>query len=242
MVDTIEKLLILQDRDRKILKLRDELARVQPERTALQGKTTATQAALDSVKNRQKLNETARKDLEGDVVAKKQMIEKYSLQQFQTKKNDEYRALGKEIEHCKELISKIEDQQIEVMEQAEGIQKEVQAAAQIAAEAKKAAEAQLQGLTQREAALKKELADLESNRHLLTAPIDAGLLNRYERLLKTKGGNAVVGVSHSVCGGCHMGLPAQVVVTSQARMDMVSCPNCGRLLFYSSGMDLAAAD
>ena len=52
-------------------------------------------------------------------LAKKKLIEKYSLQQFQTKKNEEYRALANEIENCRKAIIKIEDQEIELMEQAE---------------------------------------------------------------------------------------------------------------------------
>ena len=78
-----------------------------------------------------------RKKLELDVEAKKAQIEKYSLQQFQTKKNDEYRALAHEIELCKEAIVKLEDQQIELMEKAEMAQKEVAAANQTAGEARK---------------------------------------------------------------------------------------------------------
>ena len=55
--------------------------------------------------------------------SKKQLIEKYSLQQFQTKKNEEYRALGHEIDGCKAAISKLDDQQIEFMEQIEAAQR-----------------------------------------------------------------------------------------------------------------------
>jgi len=139
-------------------------------------------------------------------------------------------------------ILKIEDTEIELMEQAESVQKQVESSAKLAGEAKKVADGQLAGLTQRETALKKELAELESNRQQLTVSVDGGTLTRYERLLKQKGGNVVVGVTHGVCGGCHMRIPTQAVVTCQAAREIVSCPNCGRLLYYTSDMDLAVAD
>ncbi len=41
--------------------------------------------------------ESARKELELEVEAKKQMIARYANQQFQTRKNEEYRALAHEI-------------------------------------------------------------------------------------------------------------------------------------------------
>src|SRR5688572_3887409 len=119
MLDVIEKLLVLQDRDRNILRTKDELAHIEPERRELQTRASGTQAKLDAAKLRAKQIESDRKKLELDVEAKKQQIEKYSLQQFQTKKNEEYRALANEIENCKKVIVEIEDREIELMEQAE---------------------------------------------------------------------------------------------------------------------------
>src|SRR5436190_4576236 len=137
MLEAIEKLLILQDRDRKISRLRGELANIGPERQALTSKTASSQAALDAAKQRIKQIESDRKKLELDAEAKKQAIERYSLQQFQTKKNDEYRALAHEISLAREAIVKLEDQQLELMEQAEAVQKQVATATRTAEEAKK---------------------------------------------------------------------------------------------------------
>src|SRR5512145_32250 len=117
MLEAITKLLILQDRDRKILSLQEELARIAPDRQELQGRAVAVQAALDAAKTQVKHLESERKRLELEVESKKQLIERYSLQQFQTKRNDEYRALAHEIETCKNAIVQLEDQQLELMEQ-----------------------------------------------------------------------------------------------------------------------------
>ena len=119
MLETIEKLLVLQDRDRKIHRVQQELAHIGPERETFRTKATATQAQLETAKTRVKQIESDRKRLELDVEAKKQQIEKYANQQFQTRKNEEYRALAHEIETCKADIMKIEDQEIALMEQAE---------------------------------------------------------------------------------------------------------------------------
>jgi uncharacterized protein len=242
MTDQIEKLLILQDRDRRIFGLKNELARIEPERRMLQGKTSGTKAALDAAKHRVMQIESDRKKLELDVEAKKQQIEKYSLQQFQTKKNEEYRALGHEIETCKKNITTIEDQQIELMEQMEKGQKEVAAATKEADEAKKLSDGQLKELASREENLKKELTEMEGSRESLTAGLDESILGRYMRLQKQKGDNIVVGIHHGVCGGCHMKFPMQIVVACQKAQELVTCPNCGRILYYTRDMDLAVAD
>jgi predicted nucleic acid-binding Zn-ribbon protein len=242
MYDIIEKLLILQDRDRKIMQIREQLGHIEPERESLRAQTSGAAAALEAAKTRSKQIESDRKQRELDVEAKKQQIGKYSLQQFQTKKNEEYRALAHEIETCKADISKLEDQQLELMEQAESSQIETTAATREMERMKKLADGQLKDLAGREQSLTAELAGLESNREQIKAAVDETTVKRYERLMKMKGGSVVVGIQHGVCGGCHMKFPVQVVVTCQAGKELVTCPNCGRILYYTRDMDLAVAD
>lgn len=242
MFEPIEKLLILQDRDQHIQRVNNELGRVGPERQMFTVRAAGAQAGLEAAKLRVKQIESDRKKLELDVEAKKTQIEKYSLQQFQTKKNDEYRALAHEIETCKREIFKLEDQQLDLMEKAEGAQKEVNVANHAAQEAKKLADGQIADLGKREENLKKELAELQSNREQLLQAVDEQFRNRYERLLKNKGTTVVVGVEHGVCGGCHMKLPAQIMVSVRGEQELITCINCGRILYYTRDMDLAVAD
>ena len=212
MFATIEKLLILQDRDRKIRREQGELARIEPERLALKAKATAAEADLENAKLRVKQLESSRKDLELEVEAKKQLISRYANQQFQTRKNEEYRALAHEIETCKDAIFQIENREIELMEQAEAAQKEVVRAIQAARDARQLVEEQVAQLNARESNLKKDLAALEADRESLAAAVDDGARARYERLARSKGENVVVGVQHGVCGGCHMRFPPQLLV------------------------------
>src|SRR5476651_2246224 len=164
MLEAIEKLLVLQDRDRKIHRVQEELAQIAPERETLRNRANSTQTQLDAAKTRVKQIESERKRLELDVEAKKLQIEKYANQQLQTRKNEEYRALAHEIETCKSDITKIEDSEIVLMEQAETAQKAVIHATLEANEAKKLVEEQISQLNQREENLKKELAELQSGR------------------------------------------------------------------------------
>jgi len=242
MLDTIEKLLILQDRDQKIRREQGELARIEPERQALKAKAAAAQAELENAKLRVKQIESSRKDLELEVEAKKVMIARYANQQFQTRKNEEYRALAHEIDTCKAAIFEIENREIDLMEQGEAAQKEVIRATQAAKEARTLAEEQVAQLDAREQNLLKELAQLEANREALASAVDEGARARYERLVRSKGENVVVGVQHGVCGGCHMKLPPQLLVTCQADKELVACSNCGRVLYYTRDMDLAVTE
>ena len=128
------------------------------------------------------------------------------------------------------------------MEQTEAAQKEVARANGEANEAKKLADSQIAELGQREENFKKELAELQQGRAELASAVDESARNRYDRILKSKGDNAVVGIDHGVCGGCHMKLQAQLIVSCQAQKEIVTCSSCGRILYYTRDMELAAAE
>ena len=242
MLEAIQKLLILQDPDRHIRRVESELGRIGPERQGLRARISAAQTALEAGKLRVMQLENERKQLELAVDGKKELIARYANQQLQTRKNEEYRALAHEIEMCQESIRKIEDQQLELMEQGETAQRAVVQASEDAKKAREFTDGQIAGLDGREASLTAELAQLKTNREELAAAVDEVARSRYERLIKTRGDNIVVGIEHGVCGGCHMRLPAQIIVTCRAEQELVTCTNCGRVLYYGRDMDMAVAE
>ena len=242
MQEIIEKLLILQDRDRKLSRVTQELAHIGPERDGLKNKASSTQTALDAAKLRVKQIESERKQRDLEIEGKKAQIEKYLNQQLQTRKNEEYKALTHEIEMAKEVIFKIEDAEIVLMEQAEVAAKNVVTAAAEAAAAKKLVDDLIGQLNAREENLKKEFAELTAGRAQLAAAVDDSTRNRYERLFKSKGENVVVSIEHSACGGCHMKLPAQIVTSCRGEAELITCPSCARILYFTRGMELTAAE
>jgi len=150
--------------------------------------------------------------------------------------------LAHEIDTCKAAITRIEDQEIELMEQGEAAQKEVRLATAAAAEAKKLVESEVGTLDERAANLTTELEEIEADRETLAEAVEEDVRDRYERLFHNKGQNVVVGVHKGVCGGCHMKLPAQQLVSCKADDEIITCTNCGRILYYTGDMSLAGDD
>ena len=223
------------------MRIEAELANIGPERAALDRKAQQAQTELDAARLKAKQIETDRNKLELEAETKKGQIEKYALQQFQTKKNEEYRALAHEIETCKAAISKLEDQQLELMEQAEGATRAMNELSRSTAVTLKDVETAKKALGDKEVRLNKDLADLKADYDRLESAVEEGVRDRYIRLRRSKGATTVVGVTHSVCGGCHVKLPMQVVISCQAQQEIVTCPNCGRILYFTSEMDTAVA-
>ncbi|MCP5516159.1 MAG: hypothetical protein H7A45_02750 [Verrucomicrobiales bacterium] len=238
MLEAIEKLLILQDRDRQIGSLEAELAVIPPQRLAKQQKAAAARAKAEAARKVVMELETARKQLELEVETQQENIHRFSLQQFQTKKNDEYQALGREIEGARRKISKLEDQQLELMEQTEQAEQAAQAAANEAAGIGAEVERELADLEARQKNLHDQLGATQSGRDSLAEAVEDGLRSRYERLRKTKGDRVLVGVDRGICGGCHMKLQPHLLLTCRSGSEIATCSSCGRLLYYERGMEL----
>ena len=237
MLPILEKLLILQERDRKLLRLKAELQSIAPQRELLQGKSAKAQAEFDTVKLRGKQLESDRKKLELEVATKQDFIRKCETSQGATKKNEEYRAFQHQIDTTRAEINGLEDQQLELMERAEKVGREIAEAEKIAKGLKAEVDKQLSDLASRETLLQKELEAASGARASQAAEIDPAVLPRYERLLKTKGDNIIVGIPHGICGGCHMKMPTYIFLATKGEQEIVQCINCSRILYYTRDME-----
>jgi len=237
MLPIIEKLLILQDRDRRLLRVRAEVATVPGQRQSIQSKAVAGASEYEALKKQAQQIESDRKKLELDADALKDRIGKVRAQQNETRSNDQYKAYEHQIETSQREISKLEDQQLELMERNESPSKQVSIAASAYAALKAETDRQLSDLAAREKNLAGELATATEARATAAAGIDdPAVLSRYDRLLKTKGDNLIVGVAGGVCGGCHMKLPTQSVVSAKGQSELVACPSCSRILYFTADM------
>ena len=237
MLPIIEKLLVLQDRDRRLLRVRAELAAVPGQRLVIQTRAAAGAAEYETLKKQTQQLESDRKKLELDADALKDRIGKVRAQQNETRSNDQYKAYEHQIETSQREISRLEDQQLELMEQSESASKQLAIATAAYAALKAESDRQLADLTTREKNLASELAvATEARATAATGVEDPAVLSRYDRLLKTKGDNVIVGVARGVCGGCHMKLPTQSVVSAKGQSELVACPSCSRILYFTADM------
>ena len=239
MNEDIRQLLVLQDRDAKANRLEAELESIDPEREKTRRESIRTQQVLEQTKQDHMQLEVRRKDLENEVESRKEQILKYSQQQLETKKNEEYQALGREIDHTRQAISEIEDRELELMEEQDVFKTKLAEAKRVAEEAKASEAAMLSDLDEREKNIEKELDELDEEREEIVKTINKKTFVLYERLLDTKEGRVIVGIDHGSCGGCHMKLQTQEIVDAKSGREMVTCTNCGRLIYYTREMVMA---
>ena len=233
MHSELEQLLILQDRQQKIRQIQAEIKTLPFERAHLESQLAATAAGFESLKLKGRQVEVERKKLELDVGTPTESIARLKTQQYQTRKNDEFQAIGHEIERYENEIRKLEDQELELMIEADKLKAEIEAADKSARATKESISRQLTDLETKSKALGSQRQELESDREALAAQIDPDLLDQFERLFNSKGDAAIVAVEHGVCTGCHMKVTTATAARVKAGKEIVSCEQCGRILYYA---------
>ena len=234
MHSELEQLLVLQDRQQKIRQIQTEIKTLPLERAHLESQLAATAAGVELLRQKGRQVEIERKKLELDVGTRAESIARLKTQQYQTRKNDEFQAIGHEIERYENEIRKLEDQELELMIEADKFKGEIEAADKSARATKDSISRQLSDLETKSKALGSQQQELEKERETLAAQIDDDLLDQFERLFNSKGDAAVVAVERGVCTGCHMKVTTATAARVKAGKEIVSCENCGRILYLAA--------
>ena len=233
MHSELEQLLVLQDRDQKIRQIQNEIKTLPLQRQNLEAQLAASVASVEALKQKGRQVEVERKNLELDVGTRTASIARLRTQQYETRKNDEFQAMGHEIERYESEIRKIEDAELELMVQADNLKAELEAEAKKAAATKNSIERQLNDLEEKSKTLEARLQDLTKERAEVATKVDEDLLDRFDRLFASKGDAVVVALEHDVCTGCHMKITTATAVRVKGGKEIVSCEQCGRILYFA---------
>jgi len=227
----LEQLLVLQDRQQKIKQIETEIKTLPLQKNNLEAQLAASAASVEALKQKARQVEIDRKRLELDVGTRAESIARLKTQQYQTRKNDEFQAMGHEIERYENEIRKIEDEELELMEQVDKLKAELGADEKKATTTKESISRQMTDLEAKSKTLESRLEDLTRERAELAGKIDEDLLSRFERLFASKGDAVVVALEHEVCTGCHMKVTTATAARVRAGKEIVSCEQCGRILY-----------
>jgi predicted nucleic acid-binding Zn-ribbon protein len=227
----LEQLLILQDREQKIRQIQIEIETVPLRRKSLEAQLAESKAGVETLRQTVRQAEVDRKRLELDVGTRAESVSRLKTQQYQTRKNDEFQAIGHEIERYENEIRKIEDDELELMVLADKIKADLAAEETKAAATRDSIARQTVDLDEKSKALESQLQGLTTERSNLATKIDEDLLAGFERLFKSKGDAAVVAIEHGVCTGCHMKVTTATAAGVKAGKEIVNCENCGRILY-----------
>ena len=232
----LEKLLILQDRDAKRLSVEAQLKAVPRDIAAVENKITSEKGAIETARLELRELESHKKIIETEIGSAEGKLAKYRTQQSLVRKNDEFQALGHEIETTQATIGDWEGKELELMYKIDEAKKKF-AAAEAELKANIAGhEARIRTLKEREISLAAELKSAQGDVAGARAPVGELELKLYDRIA-TKGLPAVVPIRGGKCGGCHLKVSNEVESAARGKASdgkLATCDQCGRLVYWES--------
>ena len=112
MLAEIQSLLILQDRDQRLRSLDEDLKLIPINKERAKERLANDLSAVEAAKKAIQENEIAIKNLELDIGTRKDTLTKLKVQQYETKKNEEFTALANEIDRYNKDVDDLETQEL----------------------------------------------------------------------------------------------------------------------------------
>ena len=232
MLDQVRALLILQNRDRRLLAIGKDLEKLPVEETRAKSKLSGDKAAVAKAHDELRACELRVKKIELDAETRRTTIKRLKLQQFETRKNDEFTALGHEVTRYEKELDGMETLELEAMEEIDTYRAKLAAAEAALAKTGELVKEDLAQLQTRHQRLVEDRAEVTAEREKLVTQVPEVILPLYLRLMKTKDGLAVAPMKDGKCGGCHMKLIPSTVVKVQKKQELAQCEDCGRILYW----------
>jgi predicted nucleic acid-binding Zn-ribbon protein len=229
--EQIKLLVELQGLDTQIFRLEDELEAIPVAIKDAEDRFNAKSAGLKSLEEGVKALQLKRKAREGDLQAKEDAIKKFQSQMYQVKTNKEYTAFQEEINRTKADGSLIEEDIIKIFDQVDAENRKIAVEKESLKKEEASLAAEKKKLEADGVRIKAELETLRAQRTAMAAKVDPTVLPKYERIVRSKDGLAVVPVSGESCQGCFRVMPPQVINEIRMKSDLIVCENCARILY-----------
>jgi predicted nucleic acid-binding Zn-ribbon protein len=236
----IEQLVVLQKVDDEIVLLQDELKRAPLQITELEKRRQDIEDSAEIVRDKLKYLHDQQKRLDSEIESDSVRLKKSKSKMMQVGNQKEYHAMMREMDNLEKQNRGREEEKITVSEelarqngelaeidgQAKGLDSELTVARQSLDTRIKQAEARL--------------GELKLRRSEAGQAVPKPILQRYEFIRSRLKNPVIVPVNAGICTGCHIAIPPQAFIELQKGIQILSCPNCQRLIYWSEHIESEA--
>jgi len=237
MQKEIELLMKLQDIDYFIGELERSKDYLPDMMGNLRTEMEELEETLENHKKRLEEAKVEQKQLEIEIAANNEALEKYQQQMLSIKTNKEYDALMQEIDKTKESVSTAEDKTLLLMDEISELEEKIEEYTAKAADVKERNSGQLEQLQNQIDAVGEKMQMKDDERKNVLVRIPKPLMSAYERIRKGRGGDVVVPVRKRSCGACHKQLEPHLVQEIKKGTKIIMCDSCGRILYWAGDDD-----
>lgn len=218
--------------------LEAQLKAVPGDVAAVEARIAREKAAIESARTELKDLEVKKKGLETEIGVAEQKLAQYRTQQLSIRKNDEYQALGHQIDNTQREIGDLEGRELEIMYAIDEAKKRFAAAEAELKTNISGHEERIRMYREREQNLTAELKQAEADLAAARQPVGEPQLRLYDRIA-ARNMPAVVPVHAGKCGGCHLKVSSEVESAVRAKVataaaQLPTCDQCGRIVYWAA--------
>lgn len=228
----LSQLISLQDVDVEIKRINAEIDSLPAKRDELESQFAAENKEFLDVKQQLDGALAQKLRLEEEIEGEQKMLEKFKTDQMKATNEREYSTSVREIDTAKKAIGALETEVLKLMEQIEKLDVQVKErspeieAKRIEMENK---------LAEYEVLAKADAEKLEKllvERTPLLETLGSETRATYDRMSKIKSGLALSEAADYKCLACRMTIRPQVFNDIRRGETLITCENCGRILFF----------
>lgn len=144
----------------------------------------------------------------------------------------EYHAMMREMDNLDKLNRMREEERTTLMEELSAQEAALKEIEDELSGLQNDLDAKRNSLAKRTKETEQLLADLNHKRQFAGKTVPPPILARYEFIRSRLPHPVIVPVEQGVCDGCHISIPPQSFIELQKGQQILSCPNCQRLIYW----------
>ncbi|WP_147818968.1 zinc ribbon domain-containing protein [Salidesulfovibrio onnuriiensis] len=236
----IEQLVVLQRVDDEIIVLQEDLTAAPRELRAMEEKLEGLDARKAQVEEKLDILKQQQKKLGIEIDEDDAKIKKSKNKLMMASNTKEYHAMMREMDSLEKLNRIREDESTAVKEELLRQTAAMEAVEEEIAGVKEEYNAKKATLDERVAEAEKALEGLNKKRDKACKVVPPPILGRYEFIRSRLENPVIVPVEEGVCCGCNIMIPPQKYIDLQKGQQILSCPNCQRLIYWKEHIPEAA--
>jgi len=229
----LQKLIALQNLDTTIRKLEKAQESIPERRAEIEKEFDQRAFEIRALENRRDEAKITRARLENEVVEQRGRAERAERNLMSSKKQDEYTAAIREADAARKQISGLETQILEQLETLEQTEAALAERADEIATLNSDRDARLKAFDDETGSIAERLTIARKEREELFANLPKQISGMYARIkARIRDGVAVAEARNRSCTACFMSLRPQVMTEIRRGEEILTCDNCGRILYW----------
>jgi predicted nucleic acid-binding Zn-ribbon protein len=239
----LQKLIALQQLDTTIRKLEKDQQATPERRAEIEREFDQRAFEIRALESRRDEAKHTRARLENEAVEQRGRAERAERNLMSSKKPDEYTAAIREADAARKTISGLETQILEQMEQLEQAEGSLTERADEIASMNSDREAKLKAFDEETGTIGDRLATARKEREEVFASLPKPMSALYSRIgARIRDGVAVAEARNRSCSACFMSLRPQMMAEIRRGDEIITCDNCGRILYVAPPAEPVKAD